>query len=435
MTAAAPSADLHRDRGLVHGVGTLALTGTFVGIVIGSGIFVTPRDIAAAVGPWAPLAYLACAVVMAAIMLCFAEASARVPTSGGAYGFTAEAFGPYWGWLTGALNWASNVLAAGAVAAAAADAAGSLIPAIAAGPGRWAAIIGWFALLIIVNITGVGFAARFAAGAAAIKLVPLLIFVIVGAFFIEPGNLTAPLAAGHADIGRAAIVGLFMFTGIEAGLGVAGEVSAPARTIPRAIGMATLIIACIYIGVQTVAQGLLGGALASAPVPLAAALGRVSPALGLLMVGGALVSMLGYLASDAMSSPRGLFAFARDGFLPATIGRLHPRSHAPWVAVILHGCVAAGLALTGSFASLVVVSTLVVVVVYVIGCAAALRLRSKRVEHAGPVTPLPGLKLAAATAFAAMAWIALQSTLAEATGIAILVAIVSVLYLFRRRID
>ena len=437
LTSAALTTAPARDAGLVHGVGALALSGAFVGIVVGSGIFTAPRDVAAAVGAWAPLAYLACALVMAAIMLCFAEASARVPTSGGAYGFAAEAFGPYWGWLTGALNWASNVLAAGAVAAAAADAAASLIPALVAGPARWAAVIAWFAVLVTVNILGVGFAARFVTAATAIKLVPLLLFVGIGAFFVDPANLTIPLATGsgdfQADIGRAAILGLFMFTGIEAGLSVNGEVRSPARTIPRAIAMSLLLVALLYIAVQTVAQGLLGDALADAPVPLAAALATVSPGLGLLMVGGALVSMLGYLAGDAMSSPRSLFAFARDGFLPAAIGRIHPRSHAPWVAVAVHCSVAAGLALSGSFAALVIVSTLVVVVVYVIGCAAALRLRARGVERAGPVTAIPGLTVAAVCAFAAMAWVALQSTAAEASGIAVLIAIVSLLYLARRQ--
>ncbi len=433
-TAPAAAGDLARDRGLVSGVGPLELAGTFVGIVIGAGIFTSPRDIAAAVGSWAPLAYLACALVMAAIMLCFAEASARVPTSGGAYGFATEAFGPYWGWLTGALNWASNVLAAGAVAAAAAEGAATVIPALADGPARAAIILAWFAVLITVNIVGVGFAARFVTAATAIKLIPLLIFVGVGAMFVTPANLTIPLPSGSADIGRAAILCLFMFTGIEAGMGVNGEVRTPARTIPRAIGLSLLIVAVFYIGIQIVVQGLLGNGLATSPVPLAAALATISPALGGVMVAGALISMLGYLAGDAMSSPRTLFAFARDGFLPSVIGRTHARTHAPWIAVGLHCAIAAGLAISGSFASLVIVSTLVVVIVYVIGCAAALRLRARGIEHAGAVTPIPGLTLAAVIAFGAMAWVTLQSTRAEATAIAIFVGGVSLLYLFRRQV-
>ena len=429
----AAALDARRDQGLLHAVGTLALAGNFVGIVIGSGIFSIPRDVAAAVGSWAPLAFVACALVMAAIMLCFAEAAARVPTSGGVYGFAAAAFGPFWGWLTGALNWASNLLAAAAVTAAVADAAGALWPPFAAPGARAALIIGWAVVLIAVNIAGVGFAARFVTVSAGLKLIPLAAFVLIGAGFVVPANLQLPLAAGSADIGRAAILCLFMFTGIEAGLSVSGEVRDPARVIPRAIAVALAVITLVYIAIQTVAQGLLGAALVTAKVPLAAALATVSPGLGTLMVVGALVSMLGYLASDAMSSPRGLFAFARDGLLPAAIGRVHPRTRAPWVAVMLHCALVGALAFSGTFTVLVAASTLVVVCVYTIGCAAALRLRATRVEHAGPVRRLPGLRLAALLAFAAMAWVAAQATALEATGIALLIAAIGIGYLFRRR--
>ena len=84
-----------RDAGLVRGVGFWALTGAFVGILVGSGIFNIPAPMAAAVGPWAPLAYLACGMAVGAVLLCFAEAASRVPTSGGVAGFIGAAFGPY----------------------------------------------------------------------------------------------------------------------------------------------------------------------------------------------------------------------------------------------------------------------------------------------------------------------------------------------------
>ncbi len=422
-----------RDTGLVPAIGTFALAASFIGLVIGSGIYAIPRDIAAAVGPWAPLVYAAGAIIMAAIMLCFAEASARVPTSGGVYGFVAAGFGPYWGWLAGACNWASCAIAAGAVAAAAADAAGTLWPALAAGPVRIAAIIGWFALLILVNTRGVAAASRFVAAATAVKLVPLLLFVVIGAFFIVPANLHTPIPGGGADIGRAAILGLFVFTGIEVGLSVSGEVRNPARTIPRAIGMALVVVVLLYLGIQIVAQGLAGTALATAPAPLATALAQVTPGLGIMMTLGALVSMLGYLAGDAMCSPRLLMAFARDGYLPAVLGRVDARHHAPAAAVALHCAIAADLALSGSFTALAIISTLVTIIVYVLGCAAALRLRQRNVMLAGPVARTPGLWPAALLAFGAMGWLTLQSTRAEAVGIAIMTGVFSILYLFRRK--
>jgi len=422
-----------RDTGLIAGIGLAALVGNFVGFVIGGGIFTLPRDIAAAMGAWGPLAYVAAALIMGAIMLCFAEAAARVPTSGGVYGFAAAAFGDFCGWLVGALNWASGALSNGAMAAAAVAAAGSLWPPLASGTGRSLAIVALYLALVAVNIRGVATASRFVGFAAMAKLVPLTLFLLIGVAFLVPANLVAPLPGGHADIGRAAILAIYIFTGMEGALAVAGEVRNPARTIPRAIGIALAIIAAVYISVQTVAQGLIGNALAAAPAPLAAALGSVSPALGVLMAAGAVISMLGYLASDTMCSPRIIFAAARDGFLPAVFGRVDPRHRIPRNAVVTHVAIAATLALTGSFQSLVVASTLITLLVYVIGCAAALRLRARNVELAGPVKRLPGLVPAACLAFAAAAWLAAQSTRAEAVAITGLIALVSLLYFLRRK--
>lgn len=428
-----------RDAGLVHAVGPLALTGAFVGILIGGGIFTIPAVMAAAVGSLAPVAYLGAAIAVGLVMLCFAEAASRVPTSGGPYGFVAAAFGPYAGWLTGALNWASPVLTAGGIAAAAADAAGTVFPALAAGPVRIVAIIAWFALLATVNLAGVGLAARFVAIATGIKLVPLAVFVAVGIWFIDPANLTLPLAAATAgvdvgtQVGRAAILGIFLFTGMEATLAVSGEVRNPSRTIPRAILFALLGYAILCVTVQLVAQGLLGNALATSKAPLADAMATIAAPLKLLLVVGAVLSMLGWTASDALSSPRSLFAFARDGLLPAALGRVHPRTHAPHVAIVVHAGIAALLAATGTFAALAVLATLLTLLVYILGCAAALKLRRDGIALAGVPVRVPALGLVAAAGTAIMLWVAAQSTAAEAIGIAIFIAVVSLLYRFRRR--
>jgi basic amino acid/polyamine antiporter, APA family len=421
-----------RDVGLVRGIGPLALAGAFVGMLIGSGIFNVPAPMAAAAGSFAPLAYLACALAMGAVMVAFAEAVSRVPTAGGVAGFVDAAFGTYWGFLVGVFVWMSVVLAAGGIIAAAVDILATVIPGLN-GPWRALAILGWSLALALINIRGVGFASRVAAAATSIKLVPLLLFVGVGIWFIEPAKLTLPLAAGSADIGRAAILGIFMFTGLEASLAVSGEVKEPARTIPRAIIFAMLAYSLLCIIVQIVAQGLLGAALGGSTAPLAEAMAQISPTLGLVLGAGAVISMLGWTASDALSSPRQLFALSRGGFLPEPLGRLHARNHTPWVASLVHAAVAAGLAITGSFNSLAVLATLFSVMVYVIGSAAALQLRRADIATAGPPVRIPALPLLAGLGIAAMLWVAAQSTREEAIGITIFIAVVTLLYQFRRR--
>ena len=223
-----------------------------------------------------------------------------------------------------------------------------------------------------------------------------------------------------------------MFTGVETSLAISGEVSNPARTIPRAVLAALLMYASLCITVQIVAQGLLGGALAGAVAPLPQAMAQVSAPLGAIVAAGAVISMLGYTASDSIGSPRMLFAMARDGFLPRALGRLHPRSRTPWVASFAHAGLCAGLALSGSFTALAIVATLTCVMVYFIGCAAALRLRARNIATAGVPVRIPGLAALACIGISSMLWVTAQSTFAEAVGIAVFTLVASLAYRFRR---
>src|SRR6201999_1065469 len=92
-----------RDEGLDRGIGTYALATATVNAVIGAGIFSLPAGMARAAGPDALIAYLVCAAAMAAVVLCFAEAGSRVPTSGGPSGTVEAAFGPLAGFVSGVL--------------------------------------------------------------------------------------------------------------------------------------------------------------------------------------------------------------------------------------------------------------------------------------------------------------------------------------------
>jgi basic amino acid/polyamine antiporter, APA family len=119
---------------------------------------------------------------------------------------------------------------------------------------------------------------------------------------------------------------------------------------------------------------------------LADAMGHIHPALRAVMLAGTALSMFGWLSSDILGSPRQLFAFARDGLLPRVLGKLQPRSHAPYVAILCYSTVAIVLALTGTFAELVVLSTLAIAALYTTGCAASWVLAHRDV--ALPGTPL-----------------------------------------------
>src|SRR5262249_25692756 len=145
-----------------------------------------------------------------------------------------------------------------------------------------------------------------------------------------------------------------------------GEITNPARTVPRAILIALTTTTTIYLAVQAVAQGVLGAALpAHAEAPLADVMARLAgPGGRVLVIGGAAVSMLGYMASDLLGSPRALYALARDRMLPAVLGRVHARFHTPYVAVVVYAAVAAVLAGTGTFSQLTIISNVAILSLY-----------------------------------------------------------------------
>ena len=99
-----------RDEGLVRKVGPWGLAASIVSIVVGAGIFSVPGALAKAVGPYAPLAFLACGLAIGTVAICFAEGGSRMPTSGGVYGYIESAFGPLTGYIAGMLLLVGDVL-------------------------------------------------------------------------------------------------------------------------------------------------------------------------------------------------------------------------------------------------------------------------------------------------------------------------------------
>jgi APA family basic amino acid/polyamine antiporter len=424
---------LKRDAGLERTIGTRSLAASTICIVVGAGIFAVPGALAASMGPYAPIAILICAIAMGSIGICFAEAGSRIASSGGAYGFIHTAFGPLAAYIAGMLICVGNVLATGSVAAALADVATNLLPQNLKAPAHALVIVGVVGAIAFVNIGGIERAVRLVGWATILKLAPLVIFVLVGATAVHAGNYVPSEALRGEGFGRAFILALFAFTGMETGLCASGEVVNPGRSIPRALALALGTITLLYISIQVVAQGILGPALAQSTVPLADAMARVSPALRLLMLAGAAVSMLGYLTADLMGTPRVLFAFARDGLLPGALGRLHARSNAPHVAIICYALIAMGLAVSGTFAELAVLATLTSAALYVLVCAAAWRLARRGVAEAGSPLKFKWLLTAGGIGIASMlAAIALASQ-EEILGLLALIAVCVLAYWLQTR--
>jgi amino acid transporter len=422
-----------RDRGLVRAVGPWGLAASIVNIVVGAGIFAVPGALAACIGPYAPLAFLVCAVAIGAVAICFAEGGSRIPTSGGAYGYVDAAFGPFAGYIAGTLLWFGNVLACGGVAAALADVVVSPMPPRFIAPMHAAVIIGVIGGIALINLGGVVRGTRLVGAATVVKLIPLLIFVLVGAVAVHGANFQQTEQPNTAGLGRALILALFAFSGMETPLSASGEVAQPSRTIPRALAMAMLSMALLYIAIQVIAQGILGASLASSTVPLADAMARISPALRLLMLAGAALSMFGWLGSDILGSPRVLFAFARDGMLPRALARVQARSHAPHGAIVCYAALAIALALSGTFAELAVLSTLATAVLYIAGCAAAWWLARRGVALAGTPLNFRWLGTAMVIGVTSMLVLIALASRAESLGLLAAIGLSAVVYLLSGR--
>jgi amino acid transporter len=326
------------------------------------------------------------------------------------------------------------VLACGAVTAALADVAATLFPQSFIGPVRGAVIVGVIGGIALVNIGGVARGARLVSATTTLKLAPLAIFIIAGAGAIHGSNFVLTVQPDAQGFGRALILAVFALVGMETSLCASGEVVHPNRTIPRALAIAMLSTTILYVAIQVIAQGILGSSLATSKAPLADAMGHIHPALRAVMLAGTALSMFGWLGSDILGSPRQLFAFARDGLLPRVLGQLHPGSHAPYVAILCYSTIAIILALTGTFAELVVLSTLAIAALYTAGCAASWVLARRGVALSGTPLNFRFLGFAAVIGISSMLALIALGSRQEIIGLATLIGLSILLYLIQTRI-
>lgn len=421
------------DTSLVRALGVRTLTASIVNATIGAGIFVLPAAVAGGLGTGAPVAYLVCAVVMALIVTCFAMAGSRVALTGGLYAYVEVAFGPFAGFLTGILLWLSCILGSAGVVSALAASLAVLVPALGGGPARALFVLAVFAVLALTNIRGVRGAGRLVEWLTLAKLLPLLAFVAVGAFFIRPDAPLQPTLPAAGALGDTALLLIFAFIGIELALVPSGEVIEPSRTVPRAIFLALGATTAMYLAIQFVAQGVLGSDLTRfADAPLMEASGRFLGRAGqVVMLVGTMVSMFGYASGDMLGAPRLLFAFGRDGLLPAALARVHPRHRTPHVAIAVHAVLVAALTLVGSFGVLALLSNIATLTLYLLCCAGAWELARRDVRAGGIPFAVPGGPAIPIMACAAILWLLSHATWQEVAAQGAVIALATAFYVLR----
>lgn len=423
------------ERLLVRELGLRQLTAHIFNYTVGSGIFVLPAVVAGQLGPAAILAYLVCAFIMALSVLCFAEAGSRVSASGGPYAYVETAFGPLLGFVTGVLNLLSALAAAAAVASAFAASAAALIGTSSSiGQGLLMAAV--LIAAATINIRSVGGGARLVEIAVVAKLVPLVLFVLVGAAFIRVEYFSWDSSPQVLSVLSTTGVLVFAFLGIEGALQPSGEVRAPSRTVPRAVFLAIAGVVALYISIQVVAQGLLGPALPNdrvAPLANAAAIVVGPPGRTFLLIG-ATISMFGFLCGTVLTGPRSLFAFAKDGLAPRQLAAVHASRRTPHIAIGTYVAIALGLALSGSFEGLLILTNVSALLVYIGVALAAWELRRRDVRSDGEPFVVPGGPLVpAATCIIIVGVLVATVSWIEVAAVAVVIAVAAGGYLLKRQ--
>ena len=348
-----------------------------LGSMIGAGVFVVFGPAAASAGPGLLIALAAAATVA----YCNATSSARLaslyPHSGGTYVYGRERLGPFWGYLAG---WSFVVGKLASCAAMALTVGLYLWPAHA-----HAVAVGAVVALTAVNYRGIG------KSALATRVIVAVVLAVLA------GVVAAVMISGRADPARVTLTGgsptgvlqaagllFFAFAGYARIATLGEEVRDPARTIPRAIGIALTMTFAVYAVLAVTLMAILGPGLATATAPLADAV-RAAGAGGLEPVVriGAAVAALGSLLSLILGVSRTGLAMARDGHLPAALAAVHPRYRVPHRAEVAVGVVVATVAAVADVRSAIGFSSFAVLVYYAIANAAAATLRGRLVPALG----------------------------------------------------
>ena len=248
----------------MRGIDTRALAFNAVNLTIGTTVFVIPGLIAIEVGRAAILSYLACAALMGCVVLCFAEAGSRVPSSGGGYAWALRAFGPFVAFLLGWVLYVGGlVLGAASVLQLFFRGVGALLPWVNDPLPHAILVVSILAGVAGLNVRGVRRSARLVEAVTVVKLTPLAIILVTGAGGVVLANLTVDHLPTIPQFGHSIFLVIFLFSGIENALLASGEVSNPARSVPRAVVVALGVVTFLYLSAHVVAQGVMGDALAN----------------------------------------------------------------------------------------------------------------------------------------------------------------------------
>lgn len=363
MTTASPNTAAKSAPRLARRLGLFDATMLVMGGIIGSGIFINPYVVARQMtSPFLILFVWALGGLIAlAAAFIWAELAALRPEVGGQYAYLRDAYHPSVAFLYG---WTLLlVIQTGGMAAVAVTFARYFVELTRVPVSDGLVAVLALAGLTVINCLGVRSASTVQSVLMVLKILAIVTLIVCGLLLVTPpaapqtpgGGITVISGGIGFDlitaIGAAMVPVLFAYGGWQTASFVAGEIREPEKNLPRGLIIGVTGVVILYLAVNFVCLRVLGAAGLSATTTPASDVMR--HALGdtgaRLIAAGIAISALGFLSQGMLTAPRVYFAMAEDGVFFKSVGRLHPSTRVPVVAIAIQGLLAVIIALLGRY--------------------------------------------------------------------------------------
>ncbi len=346
-----------------------------IGAIVGAGIFVVVGVAIGYAGPAIVISIIIAAIVASFTAFSFAELGSAIPRQGGVYAFAYEIASPSAGFVVGYLWLFGQTVAGAAISLGFAGYFVAVFPSLSLKVVAVSIVLGLTAL----NLVGIKRSAMVNNALVLTKIAIICLFILFGIPRVELVNYSPFAPNGFIGILQGAGFMFFAFLGFGRIAMLGEEVKKPNRTVPLSILLSFATSAVIYAFAGFTATGLLDyRLLAQSNSPLADAAGAIgTPLLAEVVSLGALFATISVLLTALIGLSRVSFAMARNGQLPKSIARIHPRLGTPYASILITGILMAILTLIFDLRQTAAITSFSILSTHVVLNYCAIRVRKK----------------------------------------------------------